>query len=279
MKLILILCTVLLTSVHASDVVFQKDIAYVDGKDRDPEGFHTLDICAPVGAKDAPVLVFIHGGAFTRTPGKAVNQGRGGPHNQGLAAQGIVVVSISYRLAPAHQWPVYMEDTVKAIAWVKANITRYGGSAQKIFVCGHSAGAQLAALTVTNDRYLKSVGLSMADIRGVIPISGSYVQNGAGFKDGTVYGNDEARARDATPGFHVHDGAPPFLLISGDTEPLEPFTTKSSLALLEKLKAAGIDATHLQVKGRDHSTIITKFATAGDPAGEAVVKFIHTHAP
>ena len=86
-----------------------------------PDDRHALDVFVSEQAASVPrpVLVFVHGGAFT-------GGNRRGPDNSpfydniGLfaARNGIVAVNITYRLAPQHQWPAGAEDVGAAVRWV-----------------------------------------------------------------------------------------------------------------------------------------------------------------
>ena len=64
------------------------------------------------------------------------------------------------------------EDVAKAIHWTHDHASDYGGDPNTIFVMGHSAGAQLAALVCTDDRYLKAERLSLSIIKGCVPVDG-----------------------------------------------------------------------------------------------------------
>ena len=63
-------------------------------------------------------------------------------------------------------------DVAKAIGWVYRNVRQYGGDPDKLFVMGHSAGAQLAALVCTDAKYLNAEQLSLGNIRGCVPLDG-----------------------------------------------------------------------------------------------------------
>jgi para-nitrobenzyl esterase len=112
-----------------------------------------LNIWAPVRvrAARAPVLVWIHGGAFTHgTASSASSDG------EALARRGAVVVTFNYRLGPfgffAH--PLLTResghdasgnygllDQIAALQWVKANIRAFNGNPERITVFGQAAGA------------------------------------------------------------------------------------------------------------------------------------------
>ena len=86
--------------------------------------------------------------------------------------KGYVFVSTNYRLLPNVDMETIVRDVAKSIHWVHDHIAEYGGDPNRIVVTGHSAGAQLAALICTDDRYLKAEGLTLAIIKGCIPVDG-----------------------------------------------------------------------------------------------------------
>ena len=111
----------------------------------------TLNIWAPERVKDAPVIVWIHGGALT------TGYSHEGMYDGAkLAARGAIVVSINYRLgvlgylahpALSAESPDGVSgnygllDQIAALEWVKANIGAFGGDAANVTIAGESAGA------------------------------------------------------------------------------------------------------------------------------------------
>ena len=150
------------------DVEALLNITYHDGEYADRHK-HKLDLFLPKGAKDFPVLFFIHGGAWTSGDRKLY-----GALGHVFARNGIATVVISYRLSPAVQHPAHIEDVARAFAWTHKHIAEYGGRADRIFVTGQSAGGHLAALLATHEQYLQAHHLSLKNICGAIPISGSH---------------------------------------------------------------------------------------------------------
>ncbi len=110
------------------------------------------NIWAPANASRAPVMVFIHGGAFTGGAGSAdVCDGTA------FARQGIVLVTINYRLGiegflpiPGAPTNLGLRDQIAALQWVQDNIAAFGGDASNVTVFGASAGAMSVANLITS---------------------------------------------------------------------------------------------------------------------------------
>ncbi len=80
------------------------------------------------------------------------------------------MVNLNYRLTPDVMHPAHVEDVAAGISWVHKNIDTHGGDPKRIFLLGHSAGAQLVALVATNPKYLKAHDLTPQTLAGVMPI-------------------------------------------------------------------------------------------------------------
>src|SRR5262249_42326611 len=156
----------------------------------------SLDVYAPPDGKDHPVVVWIHGGGW-----KAGDKAGMQKKPQAFVNQGYVLVSINYRFLPAVTLKDMMSDVAKAIHWVHEHAREYRGNPESIVVMGHSAGAHLAALICTDDRYLKAEGVSLASLKGCVPIDVSVYDLPKRLKDGgsvnpatylAIFGQSEA---------------------------------------------------------------------------------------
>ena len=116
-----------------------------------------LTIHAPSGAKGAPVLVWFHGGAFFLGAGHL-----GSYDGTANAAQGVITVSVNYRLgamanflhpaldaeataaggarASEPRGNYALQDSVAALRWIEQNIAAFGGDPDNVTVAGQSAG-------------------------------------------------------------------------------------------------------------------------------------------
>jgi acetyl esterase/lipase len=136
-----------------------------------PHERHRLDVFTREGMKDAPVLIFVHGGGFVRGDKRSDTLPFYDNIGEFAVGSGYVGVTITHRLAPDNPWPAGAEDVAGAVAWVRANIAAHGGSPRKIFLMGQSAGAVHAASYVAHTRFHPEGGDGLA---GALLISSIY---------------------------------------------------------------------------------------------------------
>ena len=139
-----LLFLILMSSCGVLQTQRNKNIAYLSATAEMPE--KTLNVFAPRKAKNAPVLIFIHGGSW-HSGRKEIYDFMGNR----LAAKGVVSVIIDYPLAPTYQLPAMEKASARAVQWVKENIASYGGDPTNMYVSGHSAGGHLAALVAIKE--------------------------------------------------------------------------------------------------------------------------------
>jgi acetyl esterase/lipase len=246
------------------------DIAYYQGNDADKVR-HKLDLYIPREKKEFPVLLFIHGGAWTH--GDKYFFGLYKMLGLFLARHGVGTVIANYRLSPRVTHPEHIKDVARAFAWTYRNIAQYGGRPDHVYICGHSAGGHLAALLATDDSYLKAEGLSLKAIKGVIPISGVYDIPSDNRLFDRVFGPDPKAREQASPVRHVRSDAPPFLIIYADGD-FSLCAKKYADAFGQALRDHHATATTLEVKNRNHMTVLVDIMVKDDPAARALFEFI-----
>jgi acetyl esterase/lipase len=247
-----------------------RDLPYFE-KANEGTAKNTLDLYFPEGRSGVPVIVSLYGGALM-----------GGDKNeqafvgQRFASAGIATAVANYRLSPDVRHPVHVRDAAAAFAWVKRHISEYGGNPDQVFVIGHSAGAYLAALLATDERYLAAHRLSLRDIRGVVPVSAFFWVERPGVapdRDKSVWGTDEKVWIDASPAHHLHGRVPPMLVLytNGD----EPWRRDQNTQVVQELKAAGNKRVEIaQIMGRTHMSIWSRLNDDGDEVSERIVQFV-----
>lgn len=194
-------------ALHAQEYKFSGDIVY-----RSEDDYATkmcrIDIATPEGATSAPVIVWFHGGGLT------------GGHReipQALLRGECVVVGVGYRFSPNVRVTDIVDDAAAAVAWVFANIEQYGGSAEKIYLSGHSAGGYLVSMVGLERARLERYGIDANALKGVIPFSGQAITH---FEERRSRGvaNTQPIVDSLSPLYHVRGDAAPFLILSGDRE-------------------------------------------------------------
>jgi acetyl esterase/lipase len=280
MKLLTLLaCTVCLASAFAQEA--KRNIPYVEnGHER-----HVLDIYAPPNAKNLPVVFWIHGGGWA-----AGDKSDVGTKPQWFMERGYVVVSTNYRLLPTVDMGTLIRDVAKAFGWTHKHIADYGGDPKRVLVGGHSAGAQLAAILCTDDRYLKAEGVSFDSLIGCVPVDGDTYDVPAIIETAETrlrvhhlpprvnghrekFGNTPENHKDFSAVTHVakDKGIPPFLILYVAAH---PDTTAQAQRLGAVLKEAGVPTTLFGAKDTNHSKLNNDLGLPDDPATKALSEFV-----
>ncbi|MEZ5386849.1 MAG: alpha/beta hydrolase [Prosthecobacter sp.] len=262
-------------------LVVQRDIRYLD----DGHARHVLDIYAPAKAKNLPVVFWIHGGGWQQGDKSDV-----ATKPKWFVEHGFVFVSTNYRLLPEVDMGTLIRDCAKSFGWVQKHITDYGGDPKRVLVGGHSAGAQLAAILCTDDRYLKEVGSDFSCLIGCVPVDGDTYDIPAmiemaetrarvhGFpmpKYGhrLKFGNDPALYKDFSAVTHVAKGKgiPPFLILYVAHH---PDNTAQAQRFGAVLKEAGVPVTLFGGRDTHHVKLNNDLGLASDPATKVLAAFV-----
>lgn len=215
----------------------------------------SMDVYRPTSvlAKRAPVVVFFYGGSWkrgSRDQYKFVGQR--------LAENGVLTVVADYRTYPQAMFPAFMDDAARAVRRVRDDATGWGGDPNRLFIAGHSAGAQIAALLATDPRYLARQGMKPSALTGVIGLSGPYDFNVTGDLI-EVFGPESQWPLAQAVNF-VDGDEPPFLLIHGKSDRVVEYA--DSVELAERLRKHGVTATLDLLPDAGH---ITPLAGLYDP--------------
>jgi acetyl esterase/lipase len=259
----------------------KRDIPYANPGHK----LQVLDVYSPKGAKNLPVVVWIHGGGWQTGDKKDVQI-----KPQFFNEQGFVFVSVNYRLLPDVDMGTIIRDVAMSIHWVHDHIAEYGGDPKRLLIMGHSAGAHLAAIICTDDRYLKAEGLSLAIVKGCVPVDGDTYDvpaiievaetrwrvHGlppAKFGHREKFGNDPAKHKDFSAVTHVarDKGIPPFLILHVAEH---PDTSAQARRLGNVLKEAGVPVTVFGGRDTTHNKINADLGKPDDPATKALLAFL-----
>lgn len=228
-----------------------------------PDGEHLqLNLARPkTGDGPFPTVLCIHGGGF-----------RAGKRESydglciKLAERGYVAATMTYRLAPKHQFPAAVHDTKAAVRWLRANASKYKIDPKKIGTTGGSAGGHLAQfLAVTanvpqfegtggNPEQSSSVAC-VVNVYGPSDFTKSYGKSvdAAEVLPLWLGGNLEtAKAKHihASPLYWVTPNSAPTLCIHGTED--KYVAHEQAVWLVDKLKAATVEADLLTMQGAGH---------------------------
>lgn len=260
--------TPLLATCPKEGVTVERELAY---------GTHPkqrLDVFAPRGARGAPVIVFVHGGAFVRgdrneTPEIYSNV------SFYFARNGLLGINAGYRLAPEFSYPSGAQDVGGAVAWARANAARYGGDPQRIFLAGHSAGGAHVASYAYDASLQPSGGPGLA---GVVIISGRVradprPDDPNAAKLEAYYGTDVSLYAERSGVTHAPFSALPTMIAAAQYE--NPFLDVYCAELFCALsRARKRSPRFVQLAGHNHLSIVAHFNTAEDALGREILDFV-----
>jgi acetyl esterase/lipase len=259
-------------SQHPKGVVRLDDIPYVE-TDGSKSDLRKLDIYHPERGKDLPVMIYVHGGGWTRGDKKAVGQ-----KVSLFCLEDYVFVSVNYRMLPETKVPAQAQDVAAAVAWVHDHAKDYGGNPDRLFLMGHSAGAHLVSLVATNETLLGNCGKDLSAIKGLIELDTAaldvprLMQSARGMYP-KVFGDDPEIHKLISPYEHVAPGKsiPPFLLVVADNNAGK---IEQSNAMAKKLQEAGVRAEVIEAPDKTHGTLNQDLGEADDKITERVKRFL-----
>jgi acetyl esterase/lipase len=238
------------TTVPRKGFTLQSDIPYGEGPRR------KLDLYVPHSPRsDGKTVLFFYGGSWD-----------GGDKSdylfvgQALAARGIATIVADYRLYPEVRFPAFVEDGAAATRWAADQV---GGD--RLFLMGHSAGAEIASLLAAHTPYLAAAGVDRMQLRGFIGLSGPY-----DFLPLTsrrlidIFGGSNRPEIEAIT--FAKAPLPPALLIHGEAD--TTVYPRNSRSLAEAWRRAGASVELTLYPDVDHVDVVAAFSD-----------FLHRRAP
>lgn len=225
-----------------------------------PGAGETLDLFLPApGRATGAVHMFIHGG-YWRMFGKEDFSFIADT----VTEAGAIAVIVDYALMPAVRMAAIVDQIDRAAGWVAANIAAHGGDAAQLTISGHSAGAHLGALLLSDlarDYTVKGI-LLLSGIYDLAPLQASFLKDLIAITDDEVIrfspmGRSYGRVSD------VH-------LLVGDAE-TAPFHAQAA-AFTAHLAESGVPARRSSIAGADHMSLVADLGTPGTPAARALIE-------
>jgi len=248
-----------------------EDVAYAEA---DP--VQHLDFYVPA-AQRFPTVLYVYGSGWHSGMRRSC-----APIAAKLQSLGFGCALIGHRLSPPHVWPAMIEDVAAAFAATRRIAGEAGGDPGRIFLVGHSSGAQLVLLLASDPRWLAANELTPADIAGVVGLSPPVdfaPRGGQGYGDALlgghgadVFGRDPVLMRAASPIEHLARTLPPVLLVVGERDfPMLPGDARTYAA---RAKELGLEVPVLEVEGCDHMGTAAGLLDDESPILERVLGFL-----
>jgi acetyl esterase/lipase len=238
-----------------------------------PDPRHRLDVFhqGDTGAQ-RPVVVFVHGGGFVQGDKGAADAPFYNNFGAWAVRAGFVGVTMSYRLAPAHQWPAGSADVDGAVRWLLANVHKFGGSPQRIILTGTSAGAtHVAGYFAGHGRAPGSV----PPVAGAVFFSGLYRfgSDDTDPRNNDYFGPDLARRAEFSTVATLASLRTPCLFTLNEFDP--PMWHRQMAGLVDaSVSATGRYPRVLYLDGHNHVSNIMQLSSPGDTMGEPLAKFV-----
>ncbi len=248
----IVLFSFLLTAcTQSSGTTVEKNLSYGDHE------LQTMDLCIPEDQEDkSPAIILIHGGGW-----RTGDKGGLSDECKKFAEDGMLALSMNYRLSPDDNWPTQQEDVNTVIDWVKENADTYNIDPQKIAVFGKSAGGHLAALAGTaNDAVSCTVIMyGPTDMTGLYEYADSIKnpKSELGTKvlsvlfGGTPEDNPSVYSK-SSPVTHISSSSAQFHITHGSNDKLAPID--QSIEFADKLNGAGVNVVLKEIEGMGHGT-------------------------
>jgi acetyl esterase/lipase len=241
-----------------------------------PDPRNRLDVFSKGVGTGKPVVVFVHGGGFVQ--GDKGDEAAPFYNNVGAwaARAGFVGVTITYRLAPTHQWPAGSADINLALNWIAANISKFGGDATRIILMGQSAGATHVA------GYLAGHGCPVGQVPRVaaaVMLSGIFAIESSDRNPmhEAYYGKDYAVYPSRATVTALATSAVPALFTISELDPPQ-FHRHMAAVYAAHAAERGVSPELMYLRNHNHVSSIMQLGAVEDSFGPELVKFVQRFA-
>jgi len=218
----------------------------------------TLDFYYPAEITGFSTVVWFHGGGL---------EGGSKEIPEVLKNSGLGIIGVNYRLLPKVKVDDCIDDAAAAVAWAFREVASRGGSPDKIFVAGHSAGGYLTNMVVLDKSRLAKYGVDADKIKGAFPFSAQVITHFNVRKQEGI-GPLQPRLDETAPLYHIRKVAMPIIILSGDRE-LELYGRYEEQAYFWRMMrlVGNKDTEILEFDGFDHGQMAI-------PAHEVMKRYI-----
>jgi len=216
---------------------------------------------------DAPIVVFIHGGAWTRQSKEMVSYPA-----EAFVAAGAHYVAINFGLVPAVTLDEQVRQVRASIAWVYRNAGDFGADPEQLFVVGHSSGAHVTGMTIVTN-WDKEYDVPCNVIKGAMSYSGMYELEPVRLSSRNEYMQLDHAAVDRNSSIRrIPSDGPPLIIGSGGGEHEE--FQRQSKAFAEAWRAAGLPCQEINLPEANHFDVSFEFVDPTCPSMIAMLKMM-----
>ncbi|MBT5187365.1 MAG: alpha/beta hydrolase [Kordiimonadaceae bacterium] len=251
-----------------SNVKVTRDLKY------GPDNKQGFDLYEPknIPKTKSPILIFLHGGSFVAGD-KAMYANVG----YYFAKKGITSVVMTYRLAPEFKWPTGTIDLALQLKWLRDNPDKVKtGDVRKIFLFGHSAGAQHVASYIFEEEYQ----IENDGVNGAILASGSVYDTDILNHDADpqyydYFGRDSSKYASMSVLNKLDGRKMPIFIASAEYDKAN-FEYQANTILNALYNRDKSLPMYKQVMDNNHLSEIFHFNTGDETFGPDILKFIHS---
>jgi acetyl esterase/lipase len=235
-------------------IIEHKNIPYLHASGTDQQ----LDVYQQPGDKPAPVIVYLHGGAWWKNARPVSSTGF-----RSLLSLGFSLVTVDSRLTGVAPAPASVQDARCSLAWVKRNAKQYNFDLNEVIAFGTSSGGHLALmagmlpepsdvdLAECTDQPKVAAIFDFYGITDLMPLTAP----GATLKKSASNWLGEradlpAFAEKMSPLHYVRPNLPPVFIVHGDADPVVPY--EQSIQLRDRLNAVRVPVRMFTVPGGQH---------------------------
>ena len=238
------------------------DVPYGDHADE------VVDIFPVEGDGKAPVIVFFHGGAWTR----GSKNGYSFPASA-FVPRGVAWIATEFTKVPDGTLSNQVRQNRDAVAWVYRNAEEYGFDRDRVYIAGHSSGGHMCGMVLVTD-WEKEYGLPKDLVKGATAISGMYDLEAVYLSHRNKYLNlDEAEWRANSSILHIPaEYAAPLIIGCAEQDTTE--FHRQPEEFLKAWKSAGHEGEFIELMGRHHFTGSMCYGEVDQPLFQKMIAMI-----
>ncbi len=231
-----------------------------------PSEVEKLDVF-PAATSGSPIVVYSHGGAWTRSSKNHVSYPA-----ESFVGAGAAYVAVDFGLVPSVTLDEQVRQNRAAIQWVYRNAATYGADPNRLYVAGHSSGAHVTGMMITTD-WERDWELPSDVIKGALACSGMYNLEPVRLSSRNDYLKlDIEAARRNSPILQIPASRCPVIIGYGEGDQKE--FRRQSIEFAEAWRADGMACHEIELPGLNHFDVGQRFNCSQSPILKAMFEMM-----